>query len=118
MNVLRGVSCGLALFCLVGLTASLSGCSKKSPTGTAKTGDKSPVGKTDKTDDKPANAKTPDNNGQNLGAKDGNKDSGTKPDNGDPSPVKKKSDEVVDPPTVGKKESGSGTRRKLRGPKL
>lgn len=122
MNVLRGVSCGLALFCMVGLAASFSGCSKKSPNKTATPDDnsKSPDVKPDKQLGGDDNSKK-----QNVAVNSGSQrslDGGTLPVKAikpgqAKSSVKAKSTDI-DPQPANNKESGSSTKRGLRGPKL
>jgi hypothetical protein len=116
MNVLRGVSCWLALFCLVGLGAALPGCSKKSSAGTAKSVDRSQDNKTNDNTGKSKSSGADINDGSSRTIATSSANGGTLPVKAK-IPTKAKSNET-DPPTVDKTESGSGTKRKLRGPKL
>jgi hypothetical protein len=103
MYVLRGVSRWLAVFCMLGLAASFTGCSKKSPSDS---GGKSPDAKT-----------TEVGTGHNGG--------GPRQtiDNDGKSPVKAKSPTQPksnggDPTPARTDDSGSGLKSKIRGPKL
>jgi hypothetical protein len=120
MNVLRGVSCWLAAFCVVALTVSLPGCNKKSTSNSTDT-------KADKSNEKPSNQKPEGDNGKSgKQVVAGNSEKNTSSrvsDGGDNSPVKarfpnKATIDDKDPIPAAGKESGSGTKRKLRGPKL
>jgi len=108
MNV-RGVSCVLAVLCLLGLVFFLSDCSRKPPSGTT------PDEKQNEQPDKqPGN----EENQQALDA-----DSGKYSANGGQLPVEartptKRTLTDDDPPTVQNKDSGSSLKRKLRGPKI
>ena len=110
MYVLRGVSRWLAVICMLGLAASFTGCSKKSPSDS---GGKSPDAKT-----------TEVGTGQNGG--DPGKNGGGRGktnDNDGKSPVKAKSPTQPksnggDPTPARTDDSGSGLKSKIRGPKL
>ena len=122
MSVLRGVTCYLAVLCVLGLVVSNSGCGKKTGAKSDKTGksesktesktEKSAKTKTDdtdkksKTDDPVKTKKTDDIKTENSAGK-------TAIEAKTPKTGPKLKKNIEDPI-----ESGSGTKRKLRGPKL
>ena len=122
MNVLRGGACWLALFGFVAFGASLTGCSKK--TDPKKTDTKTTKTKTTKTKPGQDGKKTNGGNDSEKQAKDETKGETQVKGKGktpikakDNTPIKAK-DNTPDPLPKTKKESGSGTRGKLRGLKL
>ena len=137
MYVLRGVSRWLAVICMLGLAASFTGCSKKSPSDS---GGKSPDAKTtevgtghngggprqtiDNDGKSPVKAKSPTqpkSNGGDPGKNGGGRGKTNDNDGKSPAKAKKPTEAKAnggDPIPDKKDESGSGLKNKIRGPKL